>query len=55
MDALKGRSVYPDEKEREDMLQRASKVREEVKAFRLKYKIEDPPEYAAGKIVGVSF
>jgi hypothetical protein len=28
-------------------LERASRVREEVKAFRLKNIIEDPPEYAA--------
>jgi hypothetical protein len=33
--ALKGRPVYPGHKEREDILQRASKLREEVKAFRL--------------------
>jgi hypothetical protein len=45
MDALKGRSVFPGQKEREDILQRASKLREEVMAFRLKHKIEDPPEY----------
>jgi hypothetical protein len=32
--ALKGRPVYPGHKEREDILQRASKLREEVKAFR---------------------
>jgi hypothetical protein len=33
--ALKERPVYPGHKEREDILQRASKLREEVKAFRL--------------------
>jgi hypothetical protein len=54
MDALKGRPVYPGQKEKEDILQRASNLREEVKAFRLKHKIEDPPEYAAGKIKEVS-
>jgi hypothetical protein len=48
--ALKGRPVYPGHKEREDILQRASKLREKVKAFREKHKIEDPPEYAEGKI-----
>jgi hypothetical protein len=45
--ALKGRPVYPGQKEREEILQIASKVREEVNAFRFKYRIEDPPEYAA--------
>jgi hypothetical protein len=54
MDALKGRPVYPGHKQREDILQRASKLREEVSAFREKHKIEDPPEYAAGKIKEVS-
>jgi len=37
MDALKGRPVYPGHKQREDFLERASKLREEVKAFRLKH------------------
>jgi hypothetical protein len=37
--ALKGRPVYPGLKEREDILQRASKLREEVKAFREKHNI----------------
>jgi hypothetical protein len=46
MDALKGRPVYPGKKERDDLLQRASKLKEEIKAFRLKYRIEDPPEHA---------
>ena len=50
MDALKGRPVYPGHKEREDLLQRGKKLRKEIKAFRLKHKIEDPPEYAGGKI-----
>jgi hypothetical protein len=50
MVALKGRPVYPGHKEREDILQRGKKLREEIKAFREKHKIEDPPEYAAGKI-----
>ena len=54
MDALKERPVYPGHKEREDILQRASKLREEIKAFRKKHKIEDPPEYASGKIAEVS-
>ena len=44
--ALKGRPVYIGKKEIDDILQRAINFREEVKAFRLKYKIEDPPEYA---------
>ena len=47
MDALKGRPVYPGKKERDDFLQRANKLKEEIKAFRLKNKIEDPPEHAA--------
>jgi hypothetical protein len=55
IDALKGRPIYPGNKEREDILQRASNLREEVKAFREKHKIEDPPEYAAGKIKEVGF
>ena len=55
MDALKGRPVYPGHKEREDFLQRASKLREEVKAFREKHKIEDPPEHATGKIKEVCY
>jgi hypothetical protein len=46
MDALKGRPVYPGKKERDDLLQRANKLKEEIKAFRLKYRIEDPPEHA---------
>jgi hypothetical protein len=50
MDALKGRPVYPGLKERKDFLQIASILREEVKAFRLKHKIYDPPEYAVEKI-----
>ena len=54
IDALKGRPVYPGHKEREDILQRASKLREEVKAFREKHKIEDPPEYATEEIEEVS-
>jgi hypothetical protein len=37
--ALKGRPIYPGQKEREDILQRASKLREEVKAFREKHNI----------------
>jgi hypothetical protein len=31
-------------------MDRGNKLREEIAAFRLKYKIEDPPEYAAGNI-----
>ena len=50
INALKGRPVYPGHKERQDILQRASKLREEIKAFKEKHKIEDPPEYATGKI-----
>ena len=53
-DALKGRPVYPGQKEREEFLQRVSKFKEEIKAFREKHKISDPPEHAAGKIVEVS-
>ena len=37
--ALKGRPVYPRHKEREDILQRGKKLREEIKAFRLKHNI----------------
>jgi predicted house-cleaning noncanonical NTP pyrophosphatase (MazG superfamily) len=55
INARKGRPVYPSHKEREDILKRASKLREEVKAFREKHKIEDPPEYAARKIKEVGF
>ena len=54
MDALKGRPVYPGHKEREEFLQRVSKFKEEIKAFREKHNIEDPPEHAAGKIAEVS-
>ena len=54
MAALNGRPVYPGQKEREDIMQRASKLIEEVKAFRLQHKIEDPPEYSAGSIEEVS-
>ena len=43
MDALKGRPIYPSRKERADILLRGIKLRDEVKAFRLKHKIEDPP------------
>lgn len=39
MDALKGRPVYPGPNEREDMLQRAIKLREEVEAFRKNHNI----------------
>jgi hypothetical protein len=45
--ALKGRPIYPGQKEREEFMDRANKLREEIAAFRLKNKIEDPPEYAA--------
>jgi hypothetical protein len=37
--ALRGRPVYPGHKEREDILQRASKLRDEIKAFRKKHNI----------------
>ena len=50
MDALKGRPVYPGQKEREEFMEKFSKLREEIKAFREKYKIEDPPEHAVGKM-----
>ena len=39
IDALKGRPVYPGLKEREDILKRAKKPREEIKAFREKHNI----------------
>ena len=55
INALKGEPVYPGQKQREVILQRASKLREEVKTFREKHKIEDPPEYASGKIEEVGF
>jgi hypothetical protein len=35
MAALRGRPVYPGKKEKEDILQRATKLREEIKAFRV--------------------
>jgi hypothetical protein len=35
-------------------VERASRVREEVEAFRLKYRIEDPPEYALRRIEEVN-
>jgi hypothetical protein len=56
MDALKGRPVYPGQKERDDLQQRATKLKEEIKAFRLKYRIEDPPQHAAaaGRVAEVS-
>lgn len=50
IEALKGRPFCPGEKEREDIMQRVSKLREEVRVFRLKHKIEDPPENTAAKI-----
>ena len=55
IDALKGRPVYPGLKEREEFREKFSNLREEVKAFREKHKIEDPPEHAAGKIKEVGF
>ena len=45
MDALKGRPVYPGQKEREEFMERLIKLREEIKAFREKHKIEDPLEH----------
>jgi hypothetical protein len=48
--ALKGRPVYPDQKERNQILQRKSKLKENLKAFRIKNMVEDPPEYTAGRI-----
>ena len=50
IEALKGRPFCPGEKEREEIMQRVSKLRDKVKVFRLKYKIEDPPEHTAAKI-----
>ena len=49
MDALKGRPVYSGQKEREEFMEKFRKLREEIKAFREKHKIEDPPEHAAAK------
>ena len=49
MDALNGRPIYPGQKEREELMEKFSKLREEIKAFREKHKIEDPPEHAAAK------
>jgi hypothetical protein len=37
MDALKGRPVYPGQREREEFMNKVSKFREEIKEFRLKY------------------
>jgi capsule polysaccharide export protein KpsE/RkpR len=54
MDALKGRPVYPGHKEREEFREKFAKLREKIKAFREKHKIEDPPEHAAVKIKMVS-
>ena len=48
--ALKGRPVYPGQKERDDFFQRVSEFKEEIEAFRLQHNIEDPPEYAEGRI-----
>ena len=45
--ALRERPVYPGEKEKKEILDKGKKLREEIKAFRLMHKIEDPPEYAA--------
>jgi hypothetical protein len=39
MTALKGRPVYPDQNVKKEFMERASKLKEEVKAFREKYKI----------------
>jgi hypothetical protein len=50
MVARKGRPFYPNLKEREEFLQRAMKLREEVNEFRVNHKIEYPPEYPAFKI-----
>ena len=41
--ALKGRPVYPGQKEGDDFLQRLIEFTEEIKAFRLQHNIEDPP------------
>jgi hypothetical protein len=49
IDALKGRPAYPGKKEREVFMEKFSKLKEEIKAFRENHKIEDPPEYAAVK------
>ena len=53
--ALKGRPIYPGQKEREEFMNRANKFREEIKEFRLKYQIEDPPEFLAARIEKVSY
>jgi hypothetical protein len=49
-DALEGRSIIPSKKDMDDFLQRAKKFESEVEAFRLIFKIEDPPEYAVERI-----
>ena len=53
-DALKGRPVYPGQKERDEFMERVRKFEEDVKAFRLMHNIQDPPEHAIGKIEEVS-
>ena len=45
--ALKGRPVYPGQKEREEFMKRVKLLEEEIKECRLKYNIEDPPEHKA--------
>ena len=52
--ALGGRPVYPGQTERENILKKGRELREKIKAFRLNYRIEDPPEHAAGIIEEVS-
>ena len=49
MAALRGRPVFPGEKERRDILERGKELREEMKAFKEKNKIEDPPEHKSKK------
>lgn len=43
MAALRGRPVYPGEKERREILQRGKELRDEINAFKENNKIEDPP------------
>lgn len=52
--ALKGRPVYPGLKEREELLERGKKLREEIQAFKELNKIEDPSEHDSKKNKEVS-
>ena len=54
MAALRGRPVYPGEKERMEILKRGKELRDEIKAFKKDNKIEDPPEHKSKKAGEVS-